>query len=115
MKYYIRFIVLLNAFLVACGGNGSERSDALEIQAEMRRVGVGAFVEKIDPNLSVAVSKSHYVDFREMPLLSTEIKAELAGCYVIGDKLNPNGIFFQSFKGEDYYVCLDGGGVPVFF
>jgi hypothetical protein len=115
MRINAYFVLFMDLLLVACGGGNSEKSDALEIQAELRRIGVKSFVEKIDPNLSVAGTKDHYVNFREMPLLSNNIKNEIAGCYVIGDKLSPSGILFESFKAGDYYICVDGGGVPEFF
>ena len=103
----------MNVLAVGCERDSREKSEALQLLNETQRLQVDSFLEKSSP--TVSLTPTYEVDFRKMPNLAKEIKDELAGCYIIGDKKNPNGVFFQAFTSGSYYVSIDGGGVPSYF
>ena len=113
MKMYWKIFSCLVLFLVSCEERRSEETKALEVLTEVKRIGVGSFKNKIHAPFS---KDSHqYVVFRDIPNLADGMKDALMGCLIIGDSSNPNGILFQSYEGDDYYVSVDGSGVPRFF
>jgi hypothetical protein len=99
--------------LVACGERDVEKSDALKLVSEVKRIGLAPFVEKISPDRSI--EPAYYVAVREINILSADLKRELAECFLIGDKSKPHGLSFAGLKGGTYYVSLDGTGVPEYF
>ena len=110
---YWKIFCCLVLFLVSCEERRSEETKALEVLHEIKRIGLDAFKNKIDKHLSL--NSHQFVRFREIPNLSEGVKQTLMGCLIIGDSSNPDGILFQSYEGDDYYVSVDGSGVPGFF